>query len=191
MKPEVRVIGWDDAPFQRSDERVPLVGAVTRAATGYVEAVLRTEAAVDGDDATTAIAEATAGARIRPNLVAILVQNLMVGGFNTLDLPALHEATGLPVIAVARGTPDLPAVRAALVDTHIPNGRDKWARIERVVPAMIPDARGDLTLTPCGIEPDAARKLVATTTIRGFMPEPLRLAHLIAAGWVLGESKGQ
>ncbi len=191
LKPEVRIIGWDDAPFERADQLVPLVGVVTRAATGYVECVLRTQATVDGDDATQAIASATQQARIRPNLVGILVQNLMVGGFNTLDLEQLHGATGLPVIAVARGQPDLAAVRSALVGTHIPNGEDKWARIRRVAPSMIGDAEGKLTLTPVGLDGAEARELVAQATLRGFMPEPLRLAHMIAAGWVLGESRGQ
>jgi len=36
------------------------------------------------------------------------------------------------------------------------------------------------------MDPARAEELVVVCTRRGFMPEPLRLAHLIAAGWVLG-----
>ena len=113
-----------------------------------------------------------------------------VAGFNTIDLDAFHEAIGLPVIAVARGKPDLPAVRSALVDGGIPNGAVKWCRIEAVVKRMRPALDGKLTLTAVGMDPLRAQELVAVCTERGYMPEPLRLAHLIAAGWVLGQSRG-
>jgi endonuclease V-like protein UPF0215 family len=48
-----------------------------------------------------------------------------------------------------------------------------------------------VTLVPAGLDAAAARGLAELTTVRGHMPEPLRLAHLIAAGWVTGRSKGQ
>ena len=189
LKREVRVLGFDDAPFHRSDARVPVVGVAMRGGA-YLEAVLRTEVERDGDDATERIAAAVEGYRGRANLVAVLLQNLMVAGFNVMDLPALHEATGLPVIAVARGKPDLEAVKSALHSVRIPNGREKWDRIEKVVPKMAGLQGGRGTMTPVGIHPDEARELLALCTVRGVLPEPLRLAHLIGAGWVLGESKG-
>ena len=37
----------------------------------------------------------------------------------------------------------------------------------------------------------AARRLIARTTLRGHLPEPIRLAHLIAGGVVSGESQGR
>ncbi len=189
LKAEVRVLGFDDVPFQRTDGRVPVVGCAMRGGS-YLEAVLRTDVERDGDDATDRIAATVEGYRGRANLVAVLLQNLMVAGFNVVDLPTLHEATGLPVIAVARGKPDLEAVKSALHSIRIPNGREKWQRIENVVSRMVPLHSGRATLTPVGIEPEAARELVRTCTVRGVMPEPLRLAHIIGAGWVLGQSKG-
>ncbi|MCA1818713.1 MAG: DUF99 family protein, partial [Halobacteriales archaeon] len=129
-KEEVRIVGFDDAPHQRGSAEVPVVGVVMRGGL-YVEAVLRTAVQGDGDDATERLAAAVTGYRGRLGLAAILLQNVMVAGFNTVDLPALHETTGLPVVAVARGRPDLPAVRKALVEGRIPNGTAKWQRIER------------------------------------------------------------
>jgi len=188
-KPEVRVLGFDDSPHTRADTRVSVVGVAMRGGR-YVEAVLRTDVGRDGDDATQRIATCVNGYAGKQGTVAVLLQNLMVAGFNTIDLEALHEAIGLPVIAVARGTPDLPAVRSALVDGRIPNGAVKWCRIEAVVKRMRQALDGKLTLTAVGMDPARAEDLVAVCTERGFMPEPLRLAHLIAAGWVLGQSKG-
>jgi uncharacterized protein len=186
----VRVVGFDDAPHKRGDAEVPVVGVVMRGGL-YVEAVLRTTVAGDGDDATDAIAAAVNGYRGKLGLAAILLQNLMVAGFNTVDLEALHAATGLPVVAVARGRPDLTAVRKALVEGRIPDGAAKWERIERVVPHMRGLQKGKLTMTPVGLPAPEAEGLLALTTVRGLVPEPLRLAHLIGAGWVLGQSRGQ
>jgi endonuclease V-like protein UPF0215 family len=42
MKPHVRIIGIDDAPFNFSDERVLVVGAVIRL-LDYLEGVMKTE----------------------------------------------------------------------------------------------------------------------------------------------------
>lgn len=188
-KPEVRVLGFDDAPHTRSDTRVHVVGVAMRGSR-YVEAVLRTDVGRDGDDATQRLAACVNGYAGKQGTVAVLLQNLMVAGFNTIDLDALHEITGVPVVAVARGKPDLVAVRHALVDGRIPGGEVKWCRIEGVVKRMRPSHDGKLTLTAVGMDPARAEELVAVCTARGLQPEPLRLAHLIAAGWVLGQSKG-
>lgn len=188
FKSEVRVIGFDDVPFTRQDAGVPVVGVVMRGGR-YVEAILRTQAARDGDDATMAIAAAVRSYPGRRSLAAVLLQNLMVAGFNVVDLDALLAATGRPVIAVARGVPDLDAVKKAILNGRIPNGAAKWARIERAVPRMRFVGR-KITVTAVGMEPAEAVELVRVTTLRGLLPEPLRLAHLIGAGWMLGQSKG-
>ena len=188
VKREVRLLGFDDAPFTRADAEVAVVGVATRAGA-YVEAVLRTQVTRDGDDATERLAACVQGYRGRAGLAAILLQNLMVAGFNVVDPEALWEATRVPVVAVARGVPDLAAVEAALRNGRIPEGEAKWRRLGRSVPRMV--AAGPLTVTPVGLAPADALDLVRAATVRGHMPEPLRLAHLIGAGWVLGQSRGQ
>jgi len=42
-----------------------------------------------------------------------------------------------------------------------------------------------------GLSLDHARKLVADTTLHGNIPEPLRVAHLIAGGITTGKSRGR
>jgi len=190
VRKEIRVVGFDDAPHHRGDASVPVVGVVMRGGA-YMEAVLRTDVTGDGDDATERIAETVKTARAAPNLTCILLQNLMVAGFNTIDLDVLHAATGLPVVAVARGVPDLPAVERALLGGAVPGGEAKWGRIARVRGRMVVLRDGAVTMTPVGLGAADAADVLGRTTVRGHMPEPLRLAHLIGAGWVLGQSKGQ
>ena len=42
-----------------------------------------------------------------------------------------------------------------------------------------------------GLSLDEARRIVADTTLHGNIPEPLRLAHLIAGGITTGKSRGR
>jgi endonuclease V-like protein UPF0215 family len=42
-----------------------------------------------------------------------------------------------------------------------------------------------------GLDLDEARAIVADTTLHGNVPEPLRLAHLIAGGIASGHSRGR
>ena len=42
-----------------------------------------------------------------------------------------------------------------------------------------------------GLTPTEAAELLAATTLHGKLPEPLRLAHLIAGGVVTGTSRGR
>ena len=39
--------------------------------------------------------------------------------------------------------------------------------------------------------PEEARQIIKIAATRGLMPEPIRLAHLIASGIVEGESRGR
>lgn len=187
-KREARVLGFDDGPHVPG-QRTPVVGVVARAGGGYVETVLRTEVEHDGDDATDALLEAAGRARVFPNVVAVLTQNSVVAGFNTLDLDRLQEGLDRPVVAVSRGPQDWDAMRRALLSGAIPNGAKKWDRIAANPERQV--RHGGLTLVPVGVEPHDAADLVDLCRVRGHLPEPLRLAHLIAAGWVLGESRGQ
>lgn len=169
---------------------MPVLGVTMRGA-GYVEGVLRTDVTGDGDDATERIGDAVLGCRAASNLTAVLLQNLMVAGFNTIDIDALHERTGIPVVAVGRGIPDAAAMQRALLAGHIPGGVGKWERLERGLARMGARHDGRLSVAAVGLDRDATDALLEATTVRGLMPEPIRLAHLIAAGWVLGESRGQ
>ncbi|MBK6692967.1 MAG: DUF99 family protein [Myxococcales bacterium] len=42
-----------------------------------------------------------------------------------------------------------------------------------------------------GLSPSEAGELIAGTTLHGNLPEPLRLAHLIAGGVTTGASRGR
>src|SRR5207245_9715913 len=113
MKAKSRFLGIDDAPFRFSDETVPIVGVVVEAPS-YIEGVLTTLAEVDGHDATERIAAMVRGSRYRAGLAAILIDGTAVGGFNVIDIEAVHAAVDRPVITVTRKRPNLGSIETAL-----------------------------------------------------------------------------
>jgi endonuclease V-like protein UPF0215 family len=48
-----------------------------------------------------------------------------------------------------------------------------------------------LWIQRAGLSIEEARDLVASTTLHGNIPEPLRAAHLIAGGIATGRSRGR
>lgn len=180
------VVGIDDAPFDRRTRGlVGLVGAVF--AGTRLDGVLSTRVRRDGADATRAIVRMVGESRFAEHVQAVLLQGVAVAGFNVIDIHGLHEALGMPVLVIARRRPDLDAIREALF-RHVAGGRRKWRLVERAG-AMEPV--GPLWMQRAGISRDQAGALVERLAVHGHVPEPLRVAHLIAGGFVRGESRGR
>jgi hypothetical protein len=169
------VVGFDDAPFARAHRGdVAVVGAVYSDA--HLVGVLRTKVRRDGRNGTSALAAAVEGCRFRPQLHLVLLEGIAVAGFNVIDIAALHERLGIPVLVVARREPDYAAVRRALLG-RVPGGARKWRIIERTGPM---EGAGALWVQRAGLDLDEARAALRRWSTRGNLPEPLRVAHLIA-----------
>jgi endonuclease V-like protein UPF0215 family len=185
-RPIANVIGFDDGPFDRRSHRgdVLVVGAVC--ARTRLDGVVSGRVRRDGRNATTCMAALLAGSQFDRHVRAILLNGIAVAGFNVVDIHGLAAATGRPVVVVARHPPDMAAIRRAL--THVPGGDRKWALIVGAGPM---ESSGPLWIQRAGISLDATRAMLAATTLHGHLPEPLRLAHLIAGGIAAGKSRGR
>lgn len=177
MKPEIRVIGWDDSPHTRADRRVPVVGVHMRGAT-RVEGILVTDVERDGDDSTARLARCVAESGLR-GTKALLLDGASFAGFNVVDLDALAQETGVPCLAFTKGTPDLGAMRAAL--RNVPAPEAKWALLSRRRNVTLPTDASPITISFAGLGREEAVELLALTTARGLVPEALRIAHMVAA----------
>ena len=181
-----RVVGFDDAPFSREHRGdVAVVGVVMTGAR--VDGVLRSHIRRDGVNATRQLAAAISGGRFADQVQAVLLQGIALGGFNVVDIHALAADLGLPVLVVARRQPDLEAVRAALLE-RVPGGRRKWRVLRR---AGLMEPCGAVWVQRAGLSRPEAEGLLATFTLHGKVPEPLRVAHLVAGAWGRGESRGR
>jgi endonuclease V-like protein UPF0215 family len=185
-KPIANVVGFDDAPFDyehRGDIR--LVGAVC--ARTRLDGVLSGRIRRDGVNATAEMVRLVRESRFRGPVRAVLLQGIAVGGFNVVDIHALHEALAVPVLVVVRRAPRLALVKDALFN-RTPGAARKWRLIQK---AGEVEPLGELFVQRVGLELDDARALLRATTLHGNIPEPLRLAHIIAGGVTLGASHGR
>ena len=180
------VLAFDDAPFAREARGSVLV--VGTAWSGLrLEGILSTRVRRDGADATRALAERVRTSRFAAHTRLLMLQGIALAGFNVVDIHALHAALGIPVLVVARRPPSLPAIRAALLG-RVRGGARKWALIEKAGP-MEPTA--GVMVQRAGISLEDAGGVIQRLAVNGSIPEPLRMAHLIAGGVTTGQSRGR
>jgi len=186
VKPEIRVVGFDDGTFSPSSklERTVLFGVVMKGSKEVVGAVSRW-ITVDGTDVTEKLIDAVNNSRFR-DLRVVMLKGITYGGFNVVDLERLHSETGLPVIVVVRKRPDLKAMELAL-RKHFPDWRERVELLRKAPPIheLIP---GKLYLQALGVDGKTAAEIVGVTKKTGLIPEPLRLAHIMASAFMTGES---
>lgn len=185
FKKEIRVIGIDDSPFNKfKDKNILLVGVVMRGGSS-IDGVLSTHAAVDGDDSTEKIIAMINKSKFRPQLQCIFLDGISVGGFNVIDVQELSKKTSLPAITIIRRMPDMANIKKTLI---------KISKKEKI---KLMEKAGDVVQINgifaqlAGINLQDAKKILKVVCTRSLIPEPIRLAHLIASGVVLGESKGR
>lgn len=178
------VVGFDDAPFRREHRGdVPVVGAVFAGAR--LDGVLAGRVRRDGTNSTRELVRLVQESRFAPHLQCVLLQGVALAGFNVIDAPQLSEALHLPVLIVARRTPDRSAMRQALLQ-RVPGGRRKWQLIERLG-AM--EALLEVQVQRVGLTLEEAHVLLRRFCLHSRIPEPLRTAHLIAGAFGGGWSR--
>ena len=189
IKPEIRILGIDDSALL--NERVMIVGTVFRGGD-WIDGVLRSDITRDGLDATEVIGTMIKNSRHYSQLRIVMLDGITYGGFNVVDIEELYRETGLPVIVVMRSYPDFEKIRSAL--RHFSDGEVRWNIIKKAgkIEKLVTEKnRTPIYIQKAGIGAKSAEKIVRLTSIRSNIPEPLRVAHLIATGIVLGESRGK
>lgn len=180
------VVGFDDSPFARAHRGdVRVVGAVFSGAR--LDGVLGGRIRRDGANSTRVLARLIAGSKFASQLQLVMLQGIALGGFNVVDIHLLHQSLGIPVLVVARRAPRLELIREALL-TRVRGGGRKWALIERAGPM---EPVGGVFVQRAGLPLVDAEAVIRRFSVYGSIPEPLRVAHLIAGGVATGESRGR
>ncbi|MEM2282904.1 MAG: DUF99 family protein [Candidatus Hadarchaeales archaeon] len=186
IKPELRILGLDDGSFERDSRTVPLVGVVFRGGI-MLEGVMTRWIERDGRDSTDKIIEMVRSSRHAGQLRVIMSESITFGGFNLMDIQRVWQETGLPVIAVTREKPNPEKVRKAL--KKFPDFRERWELVKRAGKVHPVEVRGGrLYLQLSGVRVEDAREILRLTETHGLLPEPVRVAHLIATGISRGNS---
>ncbi|MBP1911388.1 endonuclease dU [Thermococcus stetteri] len=189
VKPQIRVVGFDDGAFSFSSklkhEKTILIGVVMKGSLEVV-GVLARWITVDGRDATEAMIDAVNSSRFK-DLRVILLKGITYAGFNIVDLERLHRETNLPVVVVIRKRPDVLSMEDAL-RKHFQDAEERITLL-RKAPSLVELIPEKLYFQAVGLDEKTAAEVIRVTTRTGFIPEPLRLAHMIASAVMTGESR--
>ena len=183
IKPEIRVLGVDDGVFiPHSKGLVDVVGIVFRG--GYwLDGVMRTQIEVDGLDATEKIALMIIESPHYKQLRVIMLSGITFAGFNVADIKELYNKTNLPVIALTRDPPKMEEIKQAL--ENLPEKEKRWKAIlnaGEIMEVQTREGEEPIYMQIAGLERRDAEKIVRITSTRSNIPEPLRVAHIIASG---------
>lgn len=184
MKDEIRIIGWDDCSHKFNQKKVLAVGVIFRGGK-FIDGLLSTAIKKDGFDATEKLAERITGSRHYDQLSIIMLDGITMAGFNIVDLKELNKKTQLPVIAVLRKKPD----KKKFFETIKKLGNSK-KRLEIAKRAGKFYSYKSIFYQKSGLSNADCEKVLEISCLHGNMPEPIRVAHLIASG-LSGESHGR
>ena len=179
---QIRVIGFDDAPFIRHQKEAVAVAGIVCSLTRF-EGMLWGQIQADGFDSTEQLTQMLLSSKFHPQVHLVLLDGIGMGGLNLIDLPLLAHKLQLPCVAVMRKFPKLQKMKDAIF--RLPNAAK---RIELL------DQAGEIYNHPpfyfqvYGLSPEITHRILERLTDRGNVPEALRLAHLIGSAVIKGES---
>lgn len=186
IKQEIRILAIDDSPL--INEKVTIIGTFFRGGE-QIDGILCSEVTKDGMDATDTIISMVRNSKYFGQIRVIMLDGVTYAGFNPVDINRIFNETGIPVIVFMRGCPDYEKIRLAL--EHLPEKEKRWDIIQRAGRIYRIDRENPVFVQLCGIDRESAFEIVRMTSTHSNIPEPLRVAHLIATGVVLGESAGK
>ena len=188
IKQEIRILGIDDSPFpSHTTDKIMVVGTIFRAGN-WLDGVLSTYIYGDGTDATEKIAVMVKNSRNLGQLGVIMLDGITFGGFNLVNIRQIFESTGVPVIVIMRRIPNFERIEKAL--KRFDDWENRWANVLEAGEVYRVDNPEPIYMQIHGIEREDAEDIIRLSTTRSAIPEPLRVAHIIAAGIVTGESRG-
>lgn len=123
--------------------------------------------------------------KFKPQLRCIFLDGIAVAGFNVIDVKELNNKTRIPVIVIIRKNPNIEKIKKTLIKI---NKKNKIKLIEKagsVVPV------GKIYIQLIGLSIEKAKEILKIVCTRSLIPEPIRIAHLIASGITFGESRGK
>ena len=187
MKKELRVVGIEDASFDKFDplqKYVLVVGTLFRGGH-FMDGLLSTHVEKDGGDATIRIIEMINECKFKPQIQAVFLKGIAVAGFNVINPEALYKETKIPVIIVIRDYPDYKKIFSALDKLGMKEKREVIEKMPK--PVKI----GEIYVQHVGVSLKDTKELLRITCTHSNVPEAIRVAHLIASGIADGQSRGR
>jgi len=180
---EFRVVGVEDGGFSRK-----LQGCGVQKAL-FVCVLLRGKWISDFQADTITVDGLDATERLifmlrRWSFDAVMLAGVSFAGFNLVDPPIVFEKFNKPVIIISRTKPNNISIKNAL-RRHFGDWRVRWSVFEKLgsiheivsIPTEPP-----VYIEVFGAELDWASELIRATSVCCRVPEPVRVARLLARG---------
>jgi endonuclease V-like protein UPF0215 family len=177
-KKAIRILGLAESFRKGSSQDAVLAGVVMRS-DFIVDGVVLGRCRVGGMDVTDSILEMYHKLG-RDDISALMINGCIISWFNVIDLSRLYKETNLPSICLTY----YPST--GLKEYFMKYFPEDWSERVRIYEENGPrtevvNKNGfKIYLRAVGIDIEAATNLVNKYTLFGRIPEPLRLARLIA-----------
>jgi hypothetical protein len=189
LKSQARVAGIDDGPYFRNSTETVVIITIMRL-DGYIEGFLKTHVQTDGSDSSEKISSVLMESRFFDQIRAVISDGACLGGFNVLDLQDLNRKLEVPVVTCSDEAPNTRSIEEGLKNNFV-NWRRKLDLITRWDPVELELNDGICYIRSEGIATERAKWIIRKATIRGRIPEPVRISHMIASTlYPKGEKNG-
>jgi hypothetical protein len=173
------IVGVEDGSFQKGTTQRAILAIVLFKGL-KIQNIKITKIAVDGLDATEKLAEVLNEWKF----AAVMLPSISFAGFNIIDPTATRKKFEQPIIIVTRTKPDNKAVRHAL-KIHFKDWRIRWKVFEKLGSFHKVAALADqppVYVETVGVDIKWACNLIQSLSVYCRVPEPIRVARLIARG---------
>ena len=182
MKNSLRSIGIDDGyfPINYKGLRKRTILAAVLCVNHDVENLALELITVDGLDGTKTAVRAV---KRVGNADVIFQDGVTVAGFNIIDPEELSAETATPVVVVFKHDLNLDKIYGAL-KKHFSDWRERYEVISRVYrrSTAVPTPWREIRITAVNIDVGRAISYVIKLQTVSPLPEPLRLADIVASG---------
>jgi endonuclease V-like protein UPF0215 family len=176
-KPGIRALGVAES-FRQGQKRSVLAGVVMRS-DFVIDGVALGSTIVGGDNATSSIVSLFRKFR-RNDVNLIIVSGAILSLYNIVDVDLLSKRTRLPVICL---TYKETAGIEGSIRHHFPEGVEKkleaYRRLGNRVGVNLHTAHR-VYIRTAGVADAAAKSVLDLFTLQGSIPEPVRVAKLLA-----------
>jgi endonuclease V-like protein UPF0215 family len=175
----IPVVGVEDGSFQKGiSPKALLVAVLFRGLK--IESVQIMRITVDGLDATEKLVKMLGDWKFG----AVMLAGVSFAGFNTIDPMVINKEVEKPVIIISRTKPDNKAVKQAL-QYHFEDWRIRWSVFEKldlIHKVIVSASEPPVYVETVGANIEWASELIRALSVCSRIPEPIRVARLIARG---------
>jgi len=180
----MRIIAcFDDGyfpPIYKSRKGYTLLVGVSTLDASTILSITYTYVLIDGRSVTDKIIDM---ARLMDSIELILLDGVTYAGFDTADPEEIYLETNIPTITIQQYPLNLENIRKALMK-HFNDYVERYSVIEKIVKKLhyLDTPWKTIQYYPVGIDLEQARNILYKTMIYSPVPEPLRIAHMLASG---------